>query len=145
MTTDPNDRPSDEALEWCAREIEEAGLSDIRGIMAKRKRVREDADLRFNSRVELRRELAGHLRALKGGRKGDAVRTLREIAGAVDDGKRAHDIYLHSAWPLAWKGWLDIESCVKCNSNSLPPEVRYVISITEKGREIIASSAHTTE
>lgn len=44
--TEQDFQSADEVLEYAARLIEETDISDLRGVWAKRKRGREDADLR---------------------------------------------------------------------------------------------------
>lgn len=69
----------------------------------------------------------------------DAIEILRRV---VSDAARAGPagVWLRDAWPLAWKGWIDIYAVVRCNSNSLPPETRYTVSLTERGREILTAT-----
>lgn len=131
---DKHDR--DEILEYAALMVEESSLLDLRGIMAKRKRDREDAALRMAAREELRKEIAERIRYSKNSRKGDAMAVL----AALPDDYR-HDMHLTDAWPLAWKGWVDIEMTVTTNSNSVPPEAQYRIRLTDKGRAILDARA----
>jgi len=128
----------DEALEFAARLIEEANFGDVLGIAAKKKRAREDANLRMEARLEMKRECARTIRAFKGRRDLDAVEILRRIADDAEKTGQA-GINLIEAWPLAWKGWLDIHCKVKCNSNCLPPETIYTIELTERGRAMLAA------
>lgn len=134
---DKHDR--DEILEYAALIVEESSLLDLRGIMAKRKRDREDAALRMVAREEMRKELAERIRYSKNSRKGDAMAVLADIAALPDDYR--HDMHLTDAWPLAWKGWVDIEMTVTTNSNSVPPEAQYRIRLTDKGRAILDTQA----
>lgn len=62
----PNDSQDfDLIVEWCADQIERKSLLDIGGILAKKKRGREDAKLRCDARAELKTEMAAFLRAMK--------------------------------------------------------------------------------
>lgn len=127
----------DEVLEYAAQLIEEESFADLAGIFAKRKRAREDADLRYRTIQQTRADCARHIRAMKSRRDLDALAVLRRIAELKDDYR--HDMHLRDAWPLAWKGWVDITATLRCNSNSVPPEVEYRIRLTDEGREVLAT------
>lgn len=127
---------SDEALEYAAQLIEQSSLLDIAGIWAKRKRAREDAALRMRSREELRAEMAAHLRAMKSRPDLDADAVLERVVEW--SAKSDFGMCLTEAWPLAWKGWLNIEATILCNSNSIPPQTRYSITLTDRGEKVIA-------
>ena len=58
----------DDILEQIASDMERKTFTDLRGIMGRRKRDREDADLRMQARQEQRRELADWVRSFKAGR-----------------------------------------------------------------------------
>lgn len=132
----------DEILELAAQIAEQSSLLDLRGIMSKRKRDREDASLRMAAREELRTEIADHIRYAKASRRHDPIAILADLAALPDDYR--HDMHLTEAWPLAWKGWLDIEMTVRTNSNSVPPEAQYRIRLTEEGRAVLAAQAVPT-
>lgn len=133
------DHIDDATLEYAARLVEGPSFADLRVVMARKKRAREDADLRYQARLELKAEIAAHLRAMKHRRDLDAMTVLARLAELSPDDR--HDIHLRDAWPLAWKGWLRIDVTVCCTSNSIPPEARYQISLTEKGRAILEKRA----
>lgn len=122
----------EEGMEEAARLVEDVSLTDMRGIMGKRKRDREDAKLRLEIRKELRAELAAHIRAFINRPDLEPKAILQRIA----DGEDANWM-LPDAWPLAWKGLVRIEAHIVCNSNSIPPETSYTISITEKGLSML--------
>ena len=88
----------DQALEHCARMIEEGSFLDLQGIMARRKRDRENAQLRMEARIEMRKEMAEHLRAFIKRPDLDPVNVLRRIV-AEPQGPRAM-LDLVEAWPL---------------------------------------------
>jgi len=134
------DAIDDATLEYAARQIEETNLSDLRGVGAKRKRDREDANLRFQVRKELRAELAAHLRAMMNRPELSAISTLSWLATLKPEDKYGHIHYLKDAWPLAWKGWLNVIAELCCNSNSIPPEISYRIELTEKGRKVLENA-----
>jgi len=128
--------PDDETLEFAAQLIEEPSFTDMRGTLTRRKRDRAKALERQQAREECRREMAEHLRAFKARRDLDATAILARIAEEIELGRDAV-IRLVDAWPLAWKGWLNIEARIRCNSNSIPPETHYHIELTDEGREVL--------
>jgi hypothetical protein len=129
---------SDDALEYAASLIEETDISDLHGVWAKRKRDQEDAELRMKTSEEVRRRCAAHIRAMKNRPDLTPLSTLRMIA-ETKEGYGGHVSYLHDAWPLAWKGWINIECTIKVNSNGIPPETTYRITLTDKGRELLTA------
>lgn len=131
-----SEQSRDEILEEVALHIEELSFLDFRGVAAKRKRDREDAALRVKTIGETRKHLAAEIRGLKGNNRGDAVEVLKTLSELGDDW---HEPYLRDAWPLAWKGWVDIHASVKLNSNSIPPETEYRITLTDKGKAVLAA------
>lgn len=133
------DSTVDEVLEFAARLIEDLSFSDIGGIMAKRKRDREDAQLRLETIERNRKDCARHIRAFKSRTDLDALRTLSELPAGTD-----HVMHLRDAWPLAWKGLLHINCTIRCSDNCIPPQTSYQIEIRKKGRELLAE-AHPTE
>ena len=132
------DNIDDATLEFAAQAVERDSLLDIAGIMARRKRQREDAALRTRVRRELRAEMAAHLRALMNRPELNAISVLGRLSRLPDDHR--HDSHLMDAWPLAWRGWLTISATLRCDSNWIPPEIHYHISLTDRGREALAAS-----
>lgn len=142
MTIEQEFLNADDALEYAARLIEETDINDWAGIWAKRKRDREDAGLRFRTAKEVRARCAAHIRAMINRPDLNPVEILRDLADAKE-GHLGHARHLRDAWPLAWKGWVNIECTIKCNSNSIPPETSYCIVLTDKGREVLAAAPLT--
>lgn len=132
----------DEVLEYAARLIEDTDISDLRGVWAKRKRDREDAALRLKTAEDVRRRCASEIRAMKNRPDLGPIETLRRMSTAAD-GHCGHAAYLREAWPLAWKGWVEIECFITTARTSIPPETRYRITLTDKGREILADAEKT--
>lgn len=128
----------DEVLEYAARLIEDPSFLDIAGIWAKRKRDREDADLRRKTIEQARKDFADHIRAFKGRRDMDLISELRDIAALEPADSVSHVVELRRAWPLAWKRLVKIEVTIDCADNTIPPAARYRISLTEKGRELLS-------
>lgn len=126
----------DETLEFAAQLIEDPSFTDYRGAFAKTKRGREAAAVAIKAREECRREMAEHVRAFKSRRDLDAAAILERIAEEVALGRNAV-VSLVDAWPLAWKGWLNIEARIRVNSNHIPPETHYHIGLTDKGRSVL--------
>jgi hypothetical protein len=131
---------ADEILEYAAKLIEDTDLSDLAGVWAKKKRNREDAELRLRTAEDVRKRCASHIRAMKKRPELGPVGTLRELAGLSNDSYMGHVMHLRDAWPLAWKGWVNIECILKTNSNGVPPETEYRIVLTDKGRDILAAA-----
>ena len=130
------DNVCDTTLEYAAQLVEESSLRDWRGAMAKRKRQREDAELRRQARAEMRIELADYIRAMKARPDRTPLAVLAHLAELDGDD---HAAYVRDAWPLAWKGWVSIHASVRCDSNCLPPEQSYRIELTDAGREALAA------
>ena len=129
----------DDLLEQIAQEVERLDFGDLAGILAKRKRQREDAEVRRLARVEQRAQIAEQIRSMKTFRRNDALAVLERIATETAEMDR-HDILVMQAWPLAWKGWLNIFASIQCNSNCIPPTMSYRIELTEAGRAALASA-----
>lgn len=128
----------DEVLEYAARLIEEQSFQDLAGILARRKRDREDAELRRKATAETRRACARHIRSFKNRPELDAKSVLRDLSELGPDDP--HSMHLLDAWPLVWKGWLNINCTIRCNS-IIPSMTEYRIEITERGRAVLAEAA----
>jgi hypothetical protein len=133
-----DDMTADEALEYAARLIEDMSLVDFGGVWAKKKREREDAELRAATTKKVRADCAAHIRAMINRPDLSPRAVLQRIAES-----QRGEFLLRDAWPLAWKGLCRIEARVVCNSNSIPPETSYVITLTEKGRAILDGKPET--
>ena len=131
----------DELLEAAARLIEALSLDELRGIMARRKRDREDADLRSRTIRETRKQCAAEVRRYKNNPRSDPLAVLERLAALREVGR--HDLYLAEAWPLARSGWLRIEVSIVLNSNSVPPPTEYRITLTDIGKAALAAHKAT--
>ncbi len=129
----------DALLESLAMEVEETSLRDHQGVLAKRKRDREDANLRAETMRSERAYIAEFIRSKKSNRARDAVMVLRDISERSSYAP-PHDAMLSDAWPLALHGWLDIFCVVRCTANEIPPPTHYSITITDLGRKVLASA-----
>lgn len=126
-------KTADEAMEYAARLIEDVSLLDFRGIASKRKRDREDAELRLQTAREVRAACASHIRAFIN--RPDLE--PRAILQRVRDGENAAWL-MQDVWPLAWRGLVRIEAHVVCNSNQVPPETYYTVALTERGERFLS-------
>lgn len=139
MLVRPDDISSDawdRVLEAVAVELEGLNLLDIMGVAAKKKRAREDAAVRMKAREEQRQELIRHLRAMKNRPDLGVDSILKEIHERKTP-PGGDVLLLRDAWPLAWKGLVDIECYITCTGGFIPPETRYRVTLTNKGRERI--------
>lgn len=142
MTREVPTGDADAVLEFAAQLCEQMMADEIAGVWSKKKRVREDAALRGEAMKDARLKCAATIRAFKSRPDLDPVNVLRRLA---ERGSRPATIDLRDAWPLAWKGWLDINVTVCCTSRSLPPEAGYTITITEKGRMVLDGAMAPTD
>jgi hypothetical protein len=128
----------EKTLELAARVAEEPSVHEEFPERHRRKREREDQELRLMVIAATRAEIASDLRAVIGRDNLSPKQTLKIIADNLGGNHYLGDVmHLVDAWPLAWRGWLRIEARIKCNSNCIPPEISYYIDITDKGREIL--------
>ena len=121
----------DFVLENIAAQMEKGNFLDLAGVMAKRKRAREDADLRFKVRQEQRKDLAQWIRSFKTGKGNSYATTLA----------RLHDD------PFAWgpdvaaaltarHATLSIVTLLDTHLRNCKTE--YKIELTEAGRLLLA-------
>lgn len=132
------DTERDALIEEIAMMLEESGLGDFQGIFARTKRGREDADLRRRCREEQRGEMARVVRAFKTGGGRDNRQQLVWLAQRLDAGKPCFET-LPNLWPMAWVRWIDVTMNVSLTGNTIPAETSITVTITEKGREVIAA------
>lgn len=138
----------DELLEWAAARIEELSILDWPSLPQRNKgerrnskrlrRAEEDAELTKKVIAVTRAKCAAELRRLLNRPDLAALAVLDRLERLPDD--RRHDVELRDAWPLSFlgKGWLTIACTIRCDGDSIPPETRYRIELTDKGREILA-------
>jgi hypothetical protein len=122
----------DELIELIARGVEERSLLDLRGVMAKRKRDREDAQLRLDARHEQRAELGRFIRAFKSGEGRDPTTQLRRIK----DGERIW--MLRDVADLVDMGLISLSVTVDLTYGSISGQVEYAARLTKDGEEAIA-------
>lgn len=133
---------SDDALEELALWVERLSVEEISGCLGdhdveevgRRKGVRQT-----------REKIAEEIRKFKRHPTTNPANILAAI-DAHDPPNGNYVTLLQDAWPLAWRGLCKIEVILTCNSNQINPEQRYIITITDRGREILdAHYAHLTD
>lgn len=137
----PDFQSYEEALEFAAQLVEQMSIREIAGMWSKRKRDREDAALRGKTIRETKAEMAQLIRAFKDRPDLSPITKLREMANLDGAGDFDHALHLRDAWPLAAKGWVRVLVTVDCVGNSIPPQTRYRIEITDKGRNVLAADS----
>jgi hypothetical protein len=130
----------DDALEYAAQLVEEMHFGDLRGIMAKKKRDREDAALRVDTIKKTRKEMAAHIRAFKDRPDLSLVTLLREAENLCGVGLDDSIILARGGWQLASKGWVKVTMTAECTTNQIPPPVHFEVRITDKGRTVLAEA-----
>lgn len=128
----------DEVLEFAAHLVEQMSLAELRGIMAKKKRVREDAQLRSATIREHKSEMASLIRSQKGRPDGD-VRTLQEIAALTEE--YTHTIVVRRAWALMERGLCRIAVTFDCADRVLSPTPAFRVTLTDEGRAALAEGS----
>ena len=136
------DEERDALLEEVAMVLEESHIADFFGILARKKRAQEDAELYRKTRIEQRASLAGIVRAMKTGQGRDNRTFLCRLAERLDEQPDQPLVErLCDLWPLAEAGWIDIDLVVRLTSNVLQPQSEPRVQITAKGREVISQMA----
>lgn len=128
----------DEVLEFAAQLVESPNLSELRGIMARRKREREDAQLRSQTISDFKAEMAALIRSQKGRPDAD-LRTLREVA-ALEDNDFDHVLVVRRSWPLMARGLCHIAVTFDCADAVISPTPAFRVTLTEEGRALIESA-----
>ena len=126
----------DDILEAAAMAIEKEHFSDLSGVLSRTKKGQREYEIRSEAIKRTRKSCAEIIRAMKSGSGLDPVEQLRRIAAATG---RQQELYLTEAWPLAWKGWLDIDCVLACNSNGMRDRVTYIIRLTDEVRKMLSS------
>lgn len=124
---------ADRLVEEIACHVESADFLDMMGTLARKKRAREDAELRKAARLELKKEIARFIRSYKSENGNSIASTLAQIKAR--ELTAGDDHLLVDAWPLAWLGLCDITMSMKLNQNVVPPQAAFKITLTEKGEE----------
>ena len=128
---------ADIVLEQVACQLEQPDLLDIMGIAAKRKRAREDADLRMRVRQEQRRELARWVRSFKSDKGNSQLRFLESVRDGTAD---------QWAWgpevAAALLGRLVTATiAIPLSTHMRNAECRYDFALTKDGQERLDSTA----
>lgn len=125
---------TDDVLEEIAARLERPDLIDMRGILAKRKRDREDARLRMEARQEQRREIAKWIRSFKSEGGNSYVAALENI----QDNKFAWGPDVAAA--LANRH-ATLSVAVHLSTHLENSAVEYTVTLTDAGRALVASAA----
>lgn len=131
----------DRLLEEIAFEMEQGHILDrghfrSRNIGERRASYERESALCTQAQVLQAARLARWVRSFKSDGGNNPLEQLRRISDASDVRREQ---MLVDAWPLAWRGLVDISVEIKCNSNQHPPPTKYTISITDRGRELLTA------
>lgn len=129
----------DDILEEVAQWVERQSILSIAGIFARKKRDREDAMLRAETDKKVRETIAEEIRWMKGRRDRDAKAIVRELSEL--DPEMNHVMHLRDGWKMAALGCAHVEVRILATSNQVGPPIEYRITLTDKGRELIAEHA----
>lgn len=127
---------ADTIIEIIASRLRESSLRDLHGVMAKRKRDREDADLRRRTRVEQREEIAQWVLSFRSDKGNSTLALLRQVA----DGERQDFAYGPHVAAALYAGLLDLEVSIPFNTHMANVRTRYRLSLTEKGKERLTAA-----
>lgn len=128
----------DDILEEVAQWVERQSILSIAGIFARKKRDREDAMLRAETDRKVRATIAEEIRWMKTRRARDAKQIVRELA---ELGEFDHALHLRDGWKMASLGYARVDVIIDATSNQVGPPTTYRISLTDKGRDLIAEHA----
>lgn len=127
---------ADVILEKLACDLERRCFSDARGILAKKKRDREDAQLRADVRLEQRVELANRIRSYKSGNGNDIDKLLLE----VEKGEANENFTWGPNVAAAVLGQLlVVEISVVMDAHMRNCEPKFALSLTDEGRKRVTS------
>lgn len=127
----------DEIAGW----VGESSLSEIGGILAKRKRVREDAELRARTIREYRAELVQMIVGRKNNKVDRIDEDLRDIAaGNFGWRNRLSTNDLGVAFRLARRGLaiITVKATVAGSYNCSQPETMWEVTLSPKGEAMLA-------
>lgn len=145
----------DDLIEQIAAAVEAPCLPDPGSMAIRRKRGREDAELRRHARTEQRQQSARLIRAFKTGDGWCPFTLLERVADhlakveaweAQPERDRKADrrgpplalFRMQKLTVLAACGWINAELAVPLHEQSIPPSGRLVIRLTEAGRAALA-------
>lgn len=130
---------SDALLERIASELEQPNFGDMHGVLSKRKRDREDAELRGQARLEQRRELAGWVRSFKTGEGNDPLRFVRSVAsGDAEQYEWGPEVAAALAARLVT---MTVEMDLNTHLRNCPARFRF--ALTKDGDEFLAKQDTT--
>lgn len=132
---------ADSVIEQIACELDQPSFLDLRGIAAKRKRDREDADLRMRARQEQRRELASWVRSFKSDKGNSPLRFLE----SVRDGEADQYAWGPEVAAAILGRLITVTLEIEMSSHLANCERRYRFSITDKGLGLLALNTEQSE
>jgi DNA-binding MarR family transcriptional regulator len=132
------DQSRDDILEEVAQWVERFDLLSYAGIISRKKRDREDAALRVKVTEDLRKKIAAEVRWMKTRRDRDAKQIVQDLSELGDFN---HVLHLRDGWKMASLGYVRIKVIIDATSNQVGPPTEYKITLTDKGRELIADHA----
>jgi hypothetical protein len=121
----------DALIEDLALSVEGGSPLDIQGVWAKRKRAREDADLRCRVRQEQRQEIGRYLRSFKTGEGNDPMAELDRL---VEDGGSQKVGSLLWVVNLVAHRLVDVTTTISLCDNSIPSRADFTITVNGLGR-----------
>lgn len=123
---------------WC----DEMDVLELPGILSRRKRVREDAQLRVETSRRVRGRMADLIRARMQNKDGDPVDFIEDVkAGRFDKHYTGHTI--REAIALADKGLLRVCAITQIAgpwNNVVGSNTEYRITLTDKGEAFLAQA-----
>jgi len=128
----------DAILEDIASKLEKPNFGDVRGIAAKRKRAREDAHLRSETRQEQRIELARWVRSYKGDGGNSYASTLENI----QDSRFAWGRDVAAALAM---GHATLSISMDLDTHLANVAARYDVRLTDAGRAYLAKEQTAPE
>lgn len=123
--------------------IEEGDLLSMAGILSKRKRDREDANLRIETSQAVRARMADMIRGRMANKVGDPLKFLRDVSdGRYENNYTGYTI--REAIALADKGLLTVSVITKIAgpwNNVVGGATAYRIELTDEGRAALRARA----
>ena len=137
LERDIRNRAIEEVIGW----IEETSFREVSGILAKKKRVREDAQLRGETIRNERAALVRMIRARLENESGTAIRALREIRDGDFGYKRGIAHYdLMDAVILAERKLITLKATMEWGAgsyNTATADTVWAATISEKGLRVL--------
>lgn len=125
----------DSVIEEIISRLNDSNLTGIAGIWAKRKRVREDAELTAKVRQAQRREIANWMRSFKSGEGNDALNFVRSVqAGSTNQYEWGPEV----ATALAAR-YVTMTVSIELSTHLPNCHPKFSFAVTDKGLAAIGS------